>query len=106
MDKLTIAFYLFGFLTLVFVAALLIWMFRRRAKNAADLETHDQIVAAIRMGGGDKGAQQLAEAVSTILKALGDFGAKLDSLGPVAIFGVFVVIFALLTIASAWLGHG
>jgi hypothetical protein len=105
MDKLTIAFYLFGFLTLAFAAALLVWIFRPRTNLKAELVKQDQIVTAIRQGGGDRNAQQLAEAVSTILKAITDFGTKLDTMGPVAVLGVFTVVFALLTIGSAWLGH-
>jgi hypothetical protein len=42
-----------------------------------------------------------AEVIAAILTALGDFGAKLDKLGPIAIAGVFTVLFAVLTFLAA-----
>jgi len=99
-----VAFGLFTLLTLVFAFALLQRLTSRPAQPQANLATESENVKNVAaMGGGSDELKAIADAVSTILKSLSDFGAKLDTFGPIAILGIFTVIFALLTVACAWM---
>jgi hypothetical protein len=99
-----IAFALFAVLTLVFAAVLLWRLIPRSIPPQPNLAAQSQAVRnAVAAGAESDEIKAIADAISTILKSLGDFGAKLDTFGPIAVLGIFTVIFALLTFASAWL---
>jgi hypothetical protein len=104
MILLTVAFWLFLVLTLAFACALLWRLWPRPLPANTLLDTHAQAMSnVVAQGPGADSVKEIAEAVSTVLKAIGDFGSKLDSLGPVAVLGVFTIVFALLTLTSAWM---
>jgi hypothetical protein len=101
---LWISFVLFGVLTLAFAVTLL-WRLIPRAPKP-DVTTHAVAVSNIvPQGPNAESLKAIADAISTVLKALGDFGTKLDAFGPAAMLGVFTLIFALLALASAWLAR-
>jgi len=101
-----IAFVLFTVLTIAF-AAVLLWRLIPRAQPARpDITLHSQALAnVVAQGPTAESMKTMAEAVSTILTAIGDFGTKLDTFGPAALLGVFTLIFALFALASAWMAH-
>lgn len=103
MNLLTFAFWLFCVLTLVFAVSLLWRLWPRPAPPSAAVNAHVQALDVVAQGPGADSLKTMADALSTALKAIGDFGSKLDTLGPAAVLGVFTIVFALLTLTSAWM---
>ncbi len=104
---LSVAFWLFAVLT-VFFALGLLWRLIPRPPPAPkpELTAHvSALMAAAPTGTDADSIKAIADAIATALKALGDFGSKLDTLGPTALLGIFTVFFALLAFASAWVAH-
>jgi hypothetical protein len=105
MTTAVIAFYLFAALSAAFALALL-WRLLPRPGGTAPsshLATHVMSVQKLSLVGVDgDSAKVLSEAIAAILKALAEFGTKLDTLGLTAILAVFTMIFAVLTWLSRY----
>jgi hypothetical protein len=111
-----IAFYGFAALTLAFAGALL-WRLLPRApqpKQEIAVSAAPERSAVppggffIEPAGGSQTAEVLkavADAVSTTVKAIRELGSQLEFLGPAVILGAFTVIFALCTLATAWMAR-
>lgn len=108
MALLTVSFGLFAALTLAFSATMLVRLWPRPiSQQPSSLAIHATAVANIAPSGEDASAiKTIADAIAAMLTALGDFGAKLDKLGPTAIAAVFTAFFAILTLLAAWLARG
>ncbi len=104
---ISVAFWLFAALTALFALAFLWRLIPRPIPPAnPELANHVMALRAVAAAGTDtESVTAIADAIATALKALGDFGSKLDTLGPTALLGIFTVFFALLAFASAWAAH-
>jgi hypothetical protein len=103
MSPIAIAFWLFAGLTAVFAIALLVQLLKRPAAPKPEIDANVKALNnVVAQGAVDDTVKAMADGVSTILKALGEFGTKLETFGPAAMLGVFTIIFALFTVACAW----
>jgi hypothetical protein len=107
MTSLQLAFWIFAALTVLFALGFL-WRLLPRPVPApkSDLAAHSLALTALAPLGTDADSiKTLADALAVALKALGEFGSKLDTLGPTALLGIFTLIFSLCTIWCAWLAR-
>ena len=111
MIPIQIAFWMFAGLTVVFALLFALALILRLLPSVTrgsktEFAAHANALTTLAPVGDDAQAiKVIAEALGTALKALGDFGSKLDTLGPTALLGVFTVIFALFTVACAWIAR-
>lgn len=106
MSTALVAFWAFLVLTVLFAVTMLWRLIPRPAVIKPDLSLHTMALATLAPSGPDaESVKTIADAIGSILKALADFGSKIDTLGPTALLGIFTIIFALLTVTCAWLSR-
>ena len=106
MTSAILAFWLYLVLTGLCALVTLWRLMPRAAPPKPDIAKHIAALATMTPTGPDaESIKTIGEAMSDVLKGFTDLGTSLDTMGPTALLGVFTLIFAMLTLASAWIGR-